>query len=266
MTRTVDRLLGLEPLGRDVFGATIPPRGLTRVFGGQVAAQALLAACRTVHDGRPPHSLHGYFIRAGKPDVPLRYRVGRMRDGRSFATRRVTVLQGDEVIFELLASFQHPQPGPDWQTAAPQISAIPSPPDGPPHPRLGDLARHFDIRRVDPSPPTGWVLHPFWVRTRESIGDDPAVHFALLTFVSDIALMASARAPGRTNALASAASLDHAVWFHRPARVDDWLFYSAEPIANVGARGLARGSLHSASGALVASITQEALLRTATAA
>jgi acyl-CoA thioesterase-2 len=263
MSSAVDRLLGLEALGDDVFGATIPARGMPRLFGGQVAAQALLAACRTVEDLRPPHSLHGYFILGGKPGVPLRHEVDRTRDGRSFTTRHVTVRQGEAAIFELLVSFQRPEPGPDWQRISPAVGAIPPPFDGSPHPRLGYLARHFDIRRVDPEPASNWVLHPFWIRTRQAVGDSPALNAAMLTLMSDIALMASARAPGRIEPLASAASLDHAVWFHRPHRVDDWLLYSAEPVANVGARGLVGGSLQTADGALVASVTQEALLRTA---
>ena len=266
MTTAVDQLIGLEDLGDDVFGATIQARGMPRLFGGQVAAQALLAACRTVEDRRPPHSLHGYFILGGRPGVPLRHEVDRTRDGRSFTTRHVTVRQGDAAIFEMLASFEHPEPGPDWHPASPPIGAIPRPSDGPPHPRLGYLAKLFDLRRIDPAPASNWVLHPFWIRTRQPVGNDPALNAAMLTVLSDIALMAVARAPGSKDPLASAASLDHAVWFHRPPRVDDWLLYSAEAVANVGARGLARGSLHSADGALVASISQEALLRTTTVA
>jgi acyl-CoA thioesterase-2 len=264
MTTAVEALLALEPLGDDVFTTTIPDRGgMTRLFGGQVAAQALLAACRTVGDERPPHSLHGYFIRGGKPDVPLHYEVDRTRDGRSFTTRHVTVRQNGDAIFELLASFQSPEPGADWQSEPPSIEALPPPSEGAPHPRLGYLGRLFDIRRVRPAQEGSWVLHPYWIRAREPIGDDPALQSAMLTFLSDIALMASARAPGSVAPLVSGASLDHAVWFHRPPRVDEWLLYSAEPVANIGARGLARGTLHSADGALVASTIQEALLRTA---
>src|SRR5437660_1065800 len=121
MRSTVDRLMGVDALGSDVFGSTIEGRGSPRLFGGQVAGQALLAACRTVEAGRPPHSLHAYFILGGRPGIPLQYRVDRTRDGRSFTTRQVSVRQDGRTIFEMLASFQRPEKGPDWQMRAPPI-------------------------------------------------------------------------------------------------------------------------------------------------
>jgi acyl-CoA thioesterase II len=263
MTETAaDRFLALDPAGPDEYEAFIPDRGMPRLFGGQVAAQALLAASRTVDDHRPVHSLHAYFVRGGRPGVPLRYSVDRTRDGRSFTTRHVTAHQDGHAIFELLASFQHPEAGPDWQQPGPPIGEVPPPPaEGHGFPFL-TITEHLDIRRADPAPPTPATIFPLWIRAHRPLGEDPAVHAALATFVSDLGIMAVCKGPGTTLPVVTTASLDHAVWFHRAPCLDDWLIYTAGTIANIGARGLARGSFHTRHGELVATITQEALLRT----
>jgi acyl-CoA thioesterase-2 len=260
----IAQMFALEPLDGDAFVVNSPSVARERLFGGQVAAQSLRAACLTVDDGRPPHSLHAYFIRPGIPDEPLRLDVGRTRDGRSFSTRHVTASQGGKPIFEMVASFHAPESGHDWQPSPP--GGVPRPGDLEP-PRLDGLFRHppaFDIRLTKPTGPGGFPLpHPFWIRASEPVGDDPALHACLITYLSDMAVVSSAVAPDSPKPLAMGVSLDHALWFHRPARVDQWLLYSVDPVTNFGARGLARGTLHTADGVLVASIAQEALLRLA---
>ncbi|GAA2408887.1 thioesterase family protein [Actinomadura vinacea] len=259
------RMLDLTPLDEDTYLVTARPvAGRERLFGGQVAAQSLRAACLTVPPGRLPHSLHAYFIRPGMPDEPLRLEVARTRDGRSFATRHVTASQGGKPIFEMIASFHDPEPGFDWQPAG--LPDVP-PPEELPTPTLPALIRHpagFDVRAVKPPRPHGFPIpHPFWIRCRGPVGDDLALHACLITYLSDMAVVSSARAPGSPRELAAAVSIDHALWFNRPARVDEWLLFSVEPMSNFGARGLARGTLHAEDGTLVASIAQEALLRPA---
>lgn len=258
----VERTLALDRTDDDTFTSAFNTRRLgPRLFGGQVAAQALVAACSTVPDGRPPHSLHAYFVRPGTPLSAVRYDVNRVRDGRSFSTRHVTARQGDETILEFLASFEIPEEGPDWQTPPPELGAVPPTPTASGDVRLGHLAGLVELRPETPPSPARWRLHPFWVRTSPPVGDDATVNAAMLTYVSDIALMANARAPGTTTPMSAVASIDHAVWFHRPPRLDQWLFYSAEPIANIGARGTVRGAFHTQEGRLVATVLQEALLR-----
>ncbi|QKG18932.1 acyl-CoA thioesterase [Actinomadura verrucosospora] len=259
------RLFDLTALGGDAFAADSPSVGRPRLFGGQVAAQALRAACRTA-GGRPPHSLHAYFIRPGAPEEPLRFEVARTRDGRSFSTRHVTASQDGKPLLELIASFHEPEDGYDWQRPGP--SGTPAPEDLPAHWTPPGFSRHpdgFEVRVVDPPDEDGFpVPQPFWIRTDGPVGDDPALHACLLAYLSDMGMVSSARAPGSPKRLATAVTLDHAMWFHRPPRADRWLLFSAEPVTNHGARGLARGTLHTADGTLVASIAQEALLRPAT--
>lgn len=258
------RLLELDPLGDDAFLAPTPTEGPARLFGGQVASQSLRAACLTVDPSRPPHSLHAYFILPGRPGEPLRLEVQRSRDGRSFTTRHVTASQGERVIFELVASFHVPEAGDDWQLPAPRGVPRPDELAAPELPSFFKNAVPFDIRPVVvPAPGAFPLQHPFWVRARGRVGDDPGLHACLLTFLSDMGVMASARAPDSTVAAFAGASLDHAMWFHRPARADEWLLFSVDPVTNFGARGLARGTLHTEAGVLVASIAQEALLRPA---
>jgi acyl-CoA thioesterase-2 len=238
------------------------PGGEGRLFGGQVAAQALKAACLTVETDRRVNSLHAYFIRPGRPGIRLDLDVTLVRDGRSFSTRHVTASQDDVPIFEMMASYHIEETGTEWQLPSPQH--VPQPDD------LASVGTWFhdlgfDIRLVRPLREISRfpVLHPCWIRLRAPLGDDPVTHAALLTFMSDMALMGSAAAPGSRFAMPGSASLDHALWFHRDARVDDWLLYSAEPTSNAGARGLARGTFHTQDGVLVASVVQEALLRIA---
>jgi acyl-CoA thioesterase-2 len=227
-----------------------------------VAAQTLRAATLTVDRERLPHSLHAYFVRPGKPGIPIDLDVEASRDGRSFSVRRVTASQEGDAIFELLASFHIREDGDDWQP--------PAPPDVPTPDDLGDvespLSRFgtmspFDLVPVRPDA-TFPVLHPFWVRMKDPLpDDDPALHACAIAFISDMGVVGSARAPDSTAMPFAGASLDHAVWFHREARADEWLLFSVEPATNFGARGLARGTMHTVGGVLVASIAQEALLR-----
>ena len=257
------KLLDLQDEGGDRFVESTPGDGPPRLFGGQVASQSLRAATLTVDAARPPHSFHAYFIRPGRPGVPLDLGVERTRDGRSFTTRRVTAAQEGEPIFVLDASFHAAEEGTDWQPPGPQL---PGPEDvSEPSPFGGfSTMSPFDMRPVGGISPLGFALHPFWVRTRDPLPDDPALHACAITFISDMGVVGSARAPeDRTPSPQRfmGASLDHAVWFHREARADDWLLFDVQPLTNAGARGLARGTMHTRDGVLVASLVQESLLR-----
>jgi acyl-CoA thioesterase-2 len=258
--RLLTGLLDLAVLGEDTWTAPTPAEGPPRLFGGQVAAQALRAACLTVPAGPRPHSMHGYFIRPGRPDVTLELHVERTRDGRSFTTRHVTAVQDGHAVFELTASFHADEEGVDWQEPGPDL---PGPAteaaDDSPFSGFWD-SNPFEIRPIVPWS-EAMSVHPCWVRLREDVGDDPALHACAITFISDLAVVGSARAPGHRSALPSGASLDHAIWFHRPADANRWMLFAVEPVTNFGARGLARGTLHDERGTLVASIAQEALLR-----
>ena len=254
-------LLDLEATGENTFVGSTPGDGPPRLFGGQVASQALRAAVRTVTPDRPPHSLHAYFIRPGAPGVPLVLDVERTRDGRSFSTRHVTASQEGEPIFVLTASFHIAEEGDDWHESGP--SDVPGPE------AVGDTTSPFHqfstMRPLEIRPARAGAafpaMHPFWVRTREPLPDDPSLHACVLTFMSDMGVVGSARSPESSSVMFAGASLDHAVWFHRRARADQWLLFSVDPVSNAGARGLARGTFHDERGLLVASIAQEALLR-----
>lgn len=261
-TERMLRLLALEAVGDDRFEAPTPGDGPGRLFGGQVAAQSLRAATLTVDADRPPHSFHAYFVRPGRPGVPLTLEVIRIRDGRSFTTRAVTATQNGEAIFHLAASFHTAEDGEDWQL--PPRDDVPSPDE------LGDtkspLARFesmmpFEMRPAAGRSAMGFALHPFWVRVGGRLPDDPALHACCLAFISDMGVVGSARPNIADMRAFMGASLDHAVWFHRPARADEWVLFDVGPVSNYGARGLARGSMHTTDGVLVASISQEALLR-----
>jgi acyl-CoA thioesterase-2 len=254
-------ILDLHPSGKDRWIAPTPGEGPPRLFGGQVASQALRALTLTVEDDRRVHSLHSYFIRPGRPGVTLRLDVERTRDGRSFSTRRVTASQDGEAIFVGDASFHITEKGDDWQESA--LPDVPGPDEvsgwgGGNAPFR--MMNPFEIRPIRPT--EGFHLHPCWVRVRDPLPDDPALHAAALTYVSDLAVIGSARAPGSTAGWGGA-SLDHSAWFHRPVRVDEWLLFSVDPVTNYGARGLAKGTFHRRDGVLVASVAQEALLRPA---
>ncbi len=260
-------LLDLDEIGRDTFRAGhLPGWEGRRVFGGQVAAQALRAALRTVPADRPVHSLHAYFILPGRHSEPIDYQVDRVRDGRSFQTRRVAACQGDDVIFEMLASFHRREEGPDYQ-----VPTVPAPPpeEASGEARFGGRLRRllpFEIRELGPTPPGegGWPsTRRAWMRTSRPLPDDPALHACVLAFVSDMGMVFAARAPVEEEdwERIMGASLDHSMWFHRPLRVDDWFLYDQRAVSNAGARGLAHGTMHGPDGTLGITVAQEALLR-----
>lgn len=273
MSDPVDRLLALFELeveGSDRFRVANPDPGYgPRVFGGQVAAQALRAAVATVGPDRSPHSLHAYFIRPGAPGVPIWFEVERTRDGRSFTTRRVVAGQGDEVIFEMSTSLHVVEPGVDYQ--------MPLPADVEPPDALGDRVSFIPREQLDRLPvemrelgateadENGWhaSTRRVWMRIRRALSDDPLLHVCVLTFLSDMGAVMGARAPLPEQPIhrIMAASLDHAVWFHRPIRADGWFLYDLHAVSNAGARGLTRGTMHALDGTLGVSVAQEALLR-----
>jgi acyl-CoA thioesterase II len=252
-------LLSLERLEDNLFRGQSRDIGTKYVFGGQVLGQALSAAQATVDRGRGAHSLHAYFLRAGDIEHPIVYDVDRTRDGSSFSVRRVTAIQHGKTILEMIASFHRPEPGADWQPpAVPAIEFDDS------VPKIAGLefAERFDIRTTA-GDESVFAVPPFWIRTRDLIEDDPLIRACTLTFMSDFGPVPVARPPGTSlNAEgAYAASLDHAVWFHRPFRPDQWHRYEVRSLNNSDARGLVVGSLYDGSGALVASTSQEALWR-----
>lgn len=263
-------VFALDDLGADRYQATNPDHGISdRVFGGQVAAQALWAAQRTVAADHRIHSLHGYFLLGGKPGVPIVYAVERLRDGRSFTTRAVEALQGDEVIFNLSASFHREESGPDYQR--PLAMDVPMPEDAPERmlfipeeerPRLP-----FELRELGPTEPDehGYYrsTRRAWMRIKGSLPDDPTLHACMLTWLSDMGAVLSAMAPLPEHRFdrVMGASLDHAMWFHRPMRADEWFLYDGHAVSNAGSRGLMQGTMHTADGTLGVSLAQEALIR-----
>ena len=283
MTYTTNDLLALfdlEPIEFNIYRGQNRDIGTRRIFGGQVLAQALVAAQRTVDEDRVAHSLHGYFILAGDLDVPVVYFVDRLRDGKSFNTRRVTAIQHGRAIFNLSVSFQVREDGPEHQSKMPDVP----PPEG----LQGELEllrdvadripedvrdvltqdRPIDFRPVevidpfDPAP-TPPVRH-IWFRAVSSMPDVPLMHQAVLAYASDYGLLGTALQPhGRSHRQPTmqVASLDHALWMHRDFRVDDWLLYAIDSPVTAGARGFARGSIFTRDGVLIASVAQEGLTR-----
>ena len=277
-------LLDLERIEQDIFRGVSRPSVVPRVFGGQVAAQALVAAGRTVPEDRTAHSLHAYFLRPGDPGAPIVYTVDRIRDGRSFTTRRVVAVQHGQPIFHLSASFQTYEEGLDHQTQ------MPSAPDPETLPAAGELlpryADHFvdprvvdrlletraavDLRYVD-APPFASVGEPreprsqVWFRTDGKLVDDPLLHVCLATYVSDMTLLDSVLlAHGRGGWAVGdvvGASLDHAMWFHRPFRADEWLLYDQESPSASGGRGLAQARIFTRDGQLAITVIQEGVVR-----
>lgn len=244
----------------DVFVVRNPSSGpVKRLFGGMIAAQALAAAGATVDPEKLPQSLHLYFVRGGDYDVDVELQVERTRDGRSFDTRRVTAVQHGKTILEMIASFHHQEPGADWQP-----SAVPALEFDDSVPKLTGLgfADRFEIRTTA-GDDSLFAVPPFWIRTKEPIEDDPLIRACALTFLSDFGPVPAARPPGTSmDAEGSyAASLDHAVWFHRPFNPDQWHRYEVRPLNVADARGLVIGSLYDSAGTLVASTSQEALWR-----
>lgn len=283
MSDAIAELLGildLEKTGPDRFLGTSPKVGWQRVFGGLVIAQALVAAARTVVD-RAPHSLHAYFILPGDPAVPIAYEVERIRDGKSFATRRCVAIQHGKAIFALSASFQVEETGLEHQFDMPDVpepEALPSEADVraqfghlmPPAVRsYFERPRPIELRPVDLSRylARGPALSPsqrIWVRAVAPLPDDPAVHRAVLAYLSDMTLLDTALITHGKSVFSKdlqVASLDHALWFHRPFRADQWLLYVQDSPNGSGARGLTRGLIYSRDGALVASVAQEGLIR-----
>jgi acyl-CoA thioesterase II len=270
-------LLDLERLELNLFRGVSPPLSPTRVFGGQVAGQALVAAGRTVPADREVHSLHAYFIRPGDPSIPIVYETERVRDGRSFTTRRVLAIQRGEAIFALSASFQLQQEG--LEHSEPPPSDVPDPES---LPDLGErvasgrgsgwmasIPRPIDIRFVEEpvwSTDRGASDTPMrvWMRADGRLPDDRLLHVCLLTYASDMTLLGSVIARhDLTSANVQMASLDHAMWFHRPFRADEWLLYSCYSPSATGSRGLATGRFTTRDGRLVATAVQEGLVRLA---
>ena len=268
-------LLDLEPIEVNIFRGQNPDEERMRVFGGQVCAQALMAAARTVEKGSV-HSLHSYFLRAGDPKVPILYEVDRIRDGRSFTTRRVVAIQHGRAIFNLAASFHIDEEGYEHQYDMPDVPAPESLPSRkdlrtetpevfPAH--WPDRPQPIDIRYISELPyrfiegrdPEQKV----WIRADGSVPNDPVMHSCLLAYMSDMTLLDTSMLPhasGYRDDIMTA-SLDHMMWFHRPVKADEWMLYSMDSPSAQGSRGFNRGTVHSRDGALLASVAQEGLIR-----
>ena len=274
------QLLSLETVGDDVFLGQSQDLGWGRVYGGQVLGQALSAAEHTVESNRLVHSLHAYFLRPGDPGQPIEYLVERTREGRSFTTRRIRAEQGGRPIFFMAASFQIHEAGLEHQVAMPEVPD----PDGlvsstdlilQHADRLPaavvDWARMdfpIELRPVEIGDPMNPVpsrpVQHVWMRAESELPDGPALHRYLLAFASDLVLLDTALLPHGTNYWQGGlqmASLDHAMWFHRDLRMDDWLLYAMDSPSAAGARGLVRGKFFDRNGVLVASVSQEGLMR-----
>lgn len=276
-------LLDLETLEVGLFRGRQPhATSLKRVFGGQVAAQATMAAQRTAPVDRRLHSLHAYFILGGDPAIPIIYDVENVRDGRSFTTRRVAARQHGEIIFYMTASFQREESGWEHQDAMPEV---PGPDESVP---LADLVGKlkggsledwhaewggYDMRYVgdnraadDPARTAVPAAQRIWFKAAGELSDDPRIHNAVFTYYSDFTLLGASLVPHGVlipSPDVSAASLDHAIWFHRPLRADHWLLYDQTSPSAAGARGFSTGKVFSADGTLVASVAQEGLIRQA---
>ena len=268
-------ILDLEPIEVNVFRGRSPDEQRQRVYGGQVAGQAFIAAVRTVQD-KTIHSLHSYFLYPGDPEVPILYSVERVRDTRSFATRRVQAIQHGRPIFSLSANFQVHEEGFDHQFPMPE--GVPRPetlPDfrtryEPWKDELGDWysrPRPIDTRSCEapefkdrsPRPPYSNV----WFRADGVLPDDPAIHTCVVTYASDMTVLDTSLRPHGGSGMGDVfmASLDHAMWFHRPFRADEWLLYAQDSPSASGGRGLGRGLIYTEDGILVASVVQEGLIR-----
>lgn len=276
MSELVD-LLDLEMLEEGLFRGRQPEKtSVTRVYGGQVAAQALVAAQRTVAADRHVHSAHVYFILGGDPSLPIVYDVEDVRDGGSFSTRRVAARQHGEIIFYMTASFQIREDGWDHQDAMP---AVPDPQDCPS--LISTIAggdseavdmweqewASLDMRYIGDNRAAddgNSACQRLWFRANGTLNEDPVMHTSVLAYFSDLTLLASALAPHNVSIYSDRvqpASLDHVIWFHRPVRVDDWLLYDQFSPSASGARGLAFGRIFDRTGTLVASVAQEGLIR-----
>ena len=273
-------LLDLEAIDLNLFRGTQPDTKLQRVFGGQVAAQALVAGCRTVEPELSVHSLHSYFLRPGDTAVPIVYDVERIRDGRSFSTRRIVARQHGRGIYFMTASFQRAEEGFEHQDKMP---SVPAPADAV---DLSELFRRrspesaeqwqrewaaLELRYVGDSRDGGGIPNDerpaqsrLWIRVNGELGDDPLQHHAGFTYASDLTLLGSALVPHGvqvSDPRMQSASLDHTIWFHRPFRADRWLLYDQASPSASGGRGLAIGRVFTEDGTLVASVAQEGLVR-----
>jgi len=276
------RLLDLEPLEVNLFRGQSRDLGGKAVFGGQVIGQALVAATRTV-EGRSPHSLHAYFLRPGDMARPIVYEVDRVRDGKSFTARRVQAIQGGEVLLSMICSFQVPEPGFEHQAPMPEapapeslrpqrelvrewLAAVPQVP-----PRIREAFERrvaVEFRPVEPRNPLVPMVDPprqsFWVRSNGPLPDAPLLHACVLAYASDFSLLSTALRPHGVSWLTpglTVASIDHALWFHRPFRMDDWLLYAMDSPTAQGGRGFSRGQFFDRAGRLVVSVAQESLMR-----
>ncbi len=274
-------LLDIESIEVNIFRGVSPAEGWQRVYGGQVLGQALVAASRTVEDeSRSVHSLHGYFLRPGDTTVPILYEVDRIRDGKSFTTRRVVATQKGRAIFSMAVSFQIPEEGLEHQTDMPDIP--------PPEACLGqpemdekysdevqeefqgmkDRPRAIEMRFAEPinefKPKKMPPFQHTWIRTVDTMPENICLNQCLLAYASDMTLIDTAARPHGLNwgnEKLQVASLDHAMWFHRPVRTDQWLLYAQDSPFSGGARGLSRGAFYNQTGTLVASVAQEGLMR-----
>jgi acyl-CoA thioesterase-2 len=275
------QLLDLETLEQNLFRGRSPQTSWQRVFGGQVIGQALVAACRTVDVAtRHPHSLHAYFLVGGDPRVPIIYEVERIRDGKSFTTRTVKAIQHGQAIFAMAVSFHAEEPGFDHQSRMPVVpgpeklasedelrkNILSTMPD--PVRRFFERERPIELRPVEYERYLGKKIDEgrfnIWIRAVSKLPDDPAIHQCVLAYASDMALLDASLIPhGRSvfDKRIMAASLDHALWFHRPFRADEWLLYSQESPSASGARGFSRGQIFATDGTLVASVAQEGMIR-----
>jgi acyl-CoA thioesterase-2 len=275
-------ILDLEPLEVNLFRGRSPQSRWQRVFGGQVIGQALVAACRTVEDvaTRPPHSLHAYFLLGGDPKVPIIYEVDRIRDGKSFTTRNVKAIQHGRAIFSMSVSFHLSEPGLTHQVKMPEV---PKPDQLPSdeelkdriYPLLPEPARRYyererpiEFRPVEFSRYLGEKSEngrfDIWIRATGRLPDEPAIHQCVLAYASDMMLLDAALIPHGRSVFSEdimAASLDHALWFHRPFRADEWLLYAQDSPSLADSRGFSRGLIFASDGTLVASVAQEGLLR-----
>ena len=272
--------LDLEKLEENLFRGSSPQNGWQRVFGGLVIAQALMAAQRCVEPDRIVHSLHAYFMRPGDPSIPIVYQVERIRDGSSFTTRRVVAVQHGKAIFSMSASFQVEEPGFDHQISIPNVPA-PETLMGEAEFRAAFLAQAPDTVKkywgrerpieIRPTSLTHYLsrekLEPqahIWVKASGLVPDDRHYQAAILAYLSDMTLLDTSLYAHGTSIFdpeLQVASLDHAMWFHRPCRLDDWLLYTQDSPSAAGARGMTRGSIFTRDGRLVASVAQEGLIR-----
>jgi acyl-CoA thioesterase II len=275
-------ILDLEPLEVNLFRGRSPQSRWQRVFGGQVIGQALVAACRTVDEvgTRPPHSLHAYFLLGGDPKVPIIYEVDRIRDGKSFTTRRVIAIQHGRAIFSMAVSFHVHEQGLSHQFKMPDVpkpDALPSdvevkerimPLMPEPVRRYYERERPIELRPVEFKRYLGEKsaegrFH-VWIRATGRLPDEPAIHQCVLAYASDMMLLDAALIPHGRSVFSEdimAASLDHALWFHRPFRADEWLLYAQDSPSLADSTGFSRGLIFASDGTLVASVAQEGLLR-----